>query len=151
MTTLLQQLSSTLIQFRLHEEIEDKYIMRVLKKRLDGEMLKKLLKHLHANSHISELIVFVKKLQKEITNITNEDILKDCGEKLNNAFKMFYEEYLPHMVDEEKVILVFLFIIENKLISLRLSMIIFFECAWHLIYLTSNIIFRSMIDAFFLV
>ena len=103
MKVLLQQLSSTLIQFRLHEEIEDKYIMRVLKKRLNGKMLKKLLKHLHANSHISELIALVKSLQREIAGLTNEHTLKQSGEKLNKALKMFYEEYLPHMIDEEKV------------------------------------------------
>ena len=103
MRALLQQLSSTLIQFRLHEEIEDKFIMRVLKKRLNGEMLKKLLKHLHANSHISELIAFVKNLQKEIAGIANENILKVYGEKLNKELRVFYEEYLPHMIDEEKV------------------------------------------------
>lgn len=103
MKLLLQQLSTTLIQFRLHEEIEDKYIMRVLKQRLDGEMLKKLMRHLHANSYISDLIMLVKNLQKEIVSITCEDTLKGYGERLNRALKMFYEEYLPHMIDEEKV------------------------------------------------
>ena len=94
----------TLIQFRLHEEIEDKYIMRVLKKRLSGAMLKKLIKHLHANSHISELIKLVKSLQRELSDITCEQTLqKTYGEKLHEALKTFYEEYLPHMIDEEKV------------------------------------------------
>ncbi|XP_065067234.1 F-box/LRR-repeat protein 5-like [Rhopilema esculentum] len=101
--TLLQQLRTTLIQFRLHEEIEDKYIMRVLKKRLDGDMLKKLIKHLHANSHISDLIKLVKNLQVEVASITSEETLKNYGEKLSQSLSMFYEEYLPHMVDEERV------------------------------------------------
>ena len=104
MKTLLEQLSLTLIQFRLHEEIEDKYIMRVLKKRLSGTMLKKLIKHLHANNHISDLIILVKNLQRELSDISCEQSLqKTYGEKLREALKTFYEEYLPHMIDEEKV------------------------------------------------
>eukprot|EP00794_Sanderia_malayensis_P006214 gene6214-6930_t len=103
MQVLLQQLSSTLIQFRLHEEIEDKYIMRVLKKRLTGGMLKRLIKHLHANSHISDLIKLVKNIQQEVARVTSESKLKSYGEKLHTALEEFYNEYLPHMVDEEKV------------------------------------------------
>lgn len=110
MRVLLKQLSSTLIQFRLHEEIEDKYIMRVLKKRLNGQMLKKLLKHLHANCHITELIALVTNVQREIADMTNECTLRQYGEELNKALKTFYEEYLPHMIDEEKVLILFLMV-----------------------------------------
>ena len=81
--------------------------MRVLKKRLDGDMLKKLIKHLHANSHISDLIKLVKNLQKEVASITSEETLKEYGEKLSQSLSIFYEEYLPHMVDEERVMLYF--------------------------------------------
>ena len=77
--------------------------MKVLKKRLSGQMLRKLIKHLHANSHISELLAFVKNLQREVAVMTNEHSLKQYGEELDKALKMFYEEYLPHMIDEEKV------------------------------------------------
>jgi len=42
-------------------------------------------------------------LQREIAVMTNEDSLKQYGEELDKALKVFYEEYLPHMIDEEKV------------------------------------------------
>ena len=81
--------------------------MRVLKKRLTGVMLNKLVTHLHANSHISDLIKFVKSLQKELAYITSENTLKNYGQSIHDALNTFYEEYLPHMVDEEKVHTVF--------------------------------------------
>ncbi len=117
MQLLLQQLSSTLIQFRLHEEIEDKYIMRALKQRMTGSILKKLMKHLHANSHISDLIKFVKSLQKEVSYVTSENTLKKYGKELHEALQEFYNEYLPHMVDEEKVLLFSNISLTNKELS----------------------------------
>lgn len=76
--------------------------MKILKRRLQGEALKKLLVHLHAHSHISDILNQVRKTEREVEEGFVRD-LRVQGLKLNEALQEFFEEYLPHMVEEEQV------------------------------------------------
>jgi len=100
---LLNELMSTFLEIKQHEEIENKYIMKILKRKLQGEALKKLLVHLHAHSHIADILNHVRKTEREFNEglCTN---LKDQGRKLNKVIQHFFEEYVPHMVEEEQVL-----------------------------------------------
>ena len=100
---LLNELITTFIELKHHEEIENKYIMKILKQKLRGEALKKLLVHLHAHSHIADILSHVKKTEREFRKglFTN---MKDEGLKLNGVLQDFFEEYVPHMREEEQVI-----------------------------------------------
>ncbi|XP_057296760.1 F-box/LRR-repeat protein 5-like [Hydractinia symbiolongicarpus] len=101
--TLLSELLKTFTELKHHEEIENKYIMKILKRRLQGEALKKLLVHLHAHSHISDILNQVRKTEREVEEGFVRD-LRVQGLKLNEALQEFFEEYLPHMVEEEQVL-----------------------------------------------
>ena len=100
---LLNQLSSALLDFRNHEEIEDKCIMRSLKRRLSGAMLRKLVKHLHADNHIADMIDFINTVQEKIKMVKSSEDLEVHGKQLHDAFETFSNDYLPHMMREEKV------------------------------------------------
>jgi len=100
--TLLKQLSATFLELKHHEEIENKCIMKILKRKLQGEALKKLLVHLHAHSHISDILKFVHKVESEFESGICCD-LKLLGSSLNDSIQEFFNEYLPHMKEEEQV------------------------------------------------
>ena len=76
--------------------------MKVLKRRLQGEALKKLLVHLHAHSHISDILNQVRKTEQEFREGVYSN-MRTQGTKLNDALQDFFEEYVPHMKEEEQV------------------------------------------------
>ncbi|XP_066921855.1 F-box/LRR-repeat protein 5-like [Clytia hemisphaerica] len=100
--SLLKCLSSSFLELKHHEEIENKCIMKVLKRKLQGESLKKLLIHLHAHSHISDILKLVRQVEKDFQCGVNQD-LKILGSTLNDSLQEFYDEYVPHMKEEEQV------------------------------------------------
>lgn len=99
---LLKELSSTFMELKQHEEIENKYIMKILKRKLQGEALRKLLVHLHAHSHISDILKQVHCVEEKFQSGISTDF-KILGSSLNSAIQGFFEEYVPHMKEEEQV------------------------------------------------
>lgn len=90
--SLLTELSSTFRELKQHEEIENKYIMKVLKRKLQGEALKKLLIHLHAHSHISDILNHVQSTEKKFKDGEFED-LETEGKDNNNICKFIFSDY----------------------------------------------------------
>ena len=99
---LLKHLSDVFLELKHHEEIENKCIMKILKRKLQGDALKKLLIHLHAHSHISDILKLVNKVESEFQSGLCEN-LKLLGSNLNESLEEFFEEYVPHMKEEEQV------------------------------------------------
>ena len=99
---LLKRLSCVFLELKQHEEIENKCIMKILKRKLQGEALKKLLVHLHAHSHISDILKLVQRVELEFQSGLCEN-LKLLGLSLNDSLEEFFEEYVPHMKEEEQV------------------------------------------------
>lgn len=90
------------LELKHHEEIENKCIMKILKQKLQGDALKKLLIHLHAHSHISDILKLVNKVECEFQSGLCQN-LKLLGSNLNDSLEEFFEEYVPHMKEEEQV------------------------------------------------
>ena len=99
---LLADLSHAFTELKQHEEIENKYIMHILKRRLQGEALKKLLVHLHAHSHIADILNQIHKTKKKLRSGSFMN-MQQQGTKLNAQLQSFYDDYMPHMIEEEQV------------------------------------------------
>ena len=83
--------------------------MKILKRKLQGEALRKLLVHLHAHSHISDILKFVRKVENEFESGICPD-LKLLGSSLNDSIQEFFDEYVPHMKEEEQVFVLFFYL-----------------------------------------
>lgn len=100
---MLTELYETFTELKQHEEIENKYIMHILKRKLEGEALKKLLIHLHAHSHIADILNQINKTNKKLRSGKYMD-MQQKGTKLNAKLHSFYNDYVPHMIEEEQVL-----------------------------------------------
>uniref|UniRef100_A0A2L2XX96 Putative f-box and leucine-rich repeat protein 5 n=1 Tax=Parasteatoda tepidariorum TaxID=114398 RepID=A0A2L2XX96_PARTP len=100
--SLLHSLHHTFCEFKSHEQIENKYIMRKLKKRL------KLLSihdatvcNCHSDNKLSDMLALVKDGYSCTSKPEAERI--NFGIKLQDALQDFTCSFLPHMKEEEEV------------------------------------------------
>ena len=103
----LSCLDSIFHEFKHHEEIENKCIMRVLQGRLSCEQLMSVVKEAHKHTHVPEILSLIKKgfrTAKNKKTLLNRMNYKDT---LQKAVEEFQRDYLPHMKHEEEVNIVF--------------------------------------------
>ncbi|GIX84853.1 hypothetical protein CDAR_490711 [Caerostris darwini] len=100
--SLLHDLHHTFCEFKSHEQIENKYIMRKLKKRL------KLLSihdaavcNCHSDNKLSDMLALVQDGYSCTSKTEAERI--NFGLKLQHALQEFTGSFLPHMKEEEEV------------------------------------------------
>ncbi|GFU12516.1 hypothetical protein NPIL_661251 [Nephila pilipes] len=100
--SLLHDLHHTFCEFKSHEQIENKYIMRKLKKRL------KLLSihdaavcNCHSDNKLSDMLALVEDGYSCTSKTETERI--NFGLKLRHALQEFTGSFLPHMKEEEEV------------------------------------------------
>lgn len=100
--SLLHDLHHTFCEFKSHEQIENKYIMRKLKKRL------KLLSihdaavcNCHSDNKLSDMLALVEDGYSCTSKTETERM--NFGLKLRHALQEFTGSFLPHMKEEEEV------------------------------------------------
>ncbi|GBN40310.1 F-box/LRR-repeat protein 5 [Araneus ventricosus] len=100
--SLLHDLHHTFCEFKSHEQIENKYIMKKLKKRL------KLLSihdaavcNCHSDNKLSDMLALVEDGYSCTSKTEAERI--NFGLKLRQALQEFTGSFLPHMKEEEEV------------------------------------------------
>ncbi|KAG8196333.1 hypothetical protein JTE90_013818 [Oedothorax gibbosus] len=98
--SLLRELHHTFCEFKSHEQIENRYIMRKLKKRL------KLLSiqdaavcNCHSDNKLQEMLSLVEAGYA----CCHEEERKSFGRRLQRALQDFNSTFLPHMREEEEV------------------------------------------------
>ena len=99
----LSCLDSIFHEFKHHEEIENKCIMRVLQGRLTNEQITSIVKDVHKHTHVPEILSLIKKgfrTAKSKKTLLNRLNYKD---RLQRAVEEFQKDYLPHMKYEEEV------------------------------------------------
>ncbi|XP_054713378.1 F-box/LRR-repeat protein 5-like [Uloborus diversus] len=100
--SLLHDLHDTFCEFKSHEQIENKYIMRKLKKRLKSLSIHDAaVCNCHSDNQLSDMLALVKDGYSCTSKPEAERI--NFGVKLENALREFTGSFLPHMKEEEEV------------------------------------------------
>lgn len=101
---LLGCINSTFQELKHHEEIENTCIMTVLQHRLINEQIQAIVRDVHKDNHVLEILSLTKKglkcASKNRTNL-NRNTFED---RLKGALESFQKDFLPHMRHEEEVI-----------------------------------------------
>ena len=96
---LLHSLNHTFHEFKHHEEIENRYILEKLKRRVTKSELLDILGDIHHDTHVKDILLLVKKAL-ELNSGLQRSLFKI---ELQNAVKEFIDGFLPHMKEEEEV------------------------------------------------
>lgn len=100
---LLGYINSTFQELKHHEEIENTCIMTVLQHRLINEQIQAIVRDVHKDNHVLEILSLTKKglkcASKSRTNL-NWSTFED---RLKGALESFQKDFLPHMRHEEEV------------------------------------------------
>ena len=100
---LLGCINSTFQELKHHEEIENTCIMTVLQHRLINEQIQAIVRDVHKDNHVLEILSLTKKglkcASKSRTNL-NRNTFED---RLKGALESFQKDFLPHMRHEEEV------------------------------------------------
>ncbi|KFM78401.1 F-box/LRR-repeat protein 5, partial [Stegodyphus mimosarum] len=100
--SLLHDLHHTFCEFKSHEQIENKYIMRKLKKRLKSLSIHDAaVCNCHSDNKLSDMLALVED-GYSCTSKPEADRI-NFGIKLQNALQEFTGSFLPHMKEEEEV------------------------------------------------
>lgn len=101
----LSCLDSIFHEFKHHEEIENKCIMRVLQGRLTSAQLTTIVKEVHEHTHVPEILSLIKKGFRTAKNKKTMLNRMNYKDRLQKAVEEFQRDYLPHMKHEEEVII----------------------------------------------
>ncbi|XP_071517199.1 F-box/LRR-repeat protein 5-like isoform X1 [Panulirus ornatus] len=100
--SLLQDLDTTLYEFKSHESIENIFIMDELKNRLkQRQILNTAVCDCHNDNRLSDIVQLVRTGSQVRDRSIGERI--SFGLKLQEAFEEFVQNFLPHMEEEEQV------------------------------------------------
>ncbi|XP_076310787.1 F-box/LRR-repeat protein 5-like isoform X5 [Tachypleus tridentatus] len=100
--SLLDILHQTFSEFKCHEQIENKYIMKKLKLRLKDLAIQDVaVCNCHSDNRLSEMLAFVKNGFSWTKKSESER--QNFGLQLQHALEDFNEIFLPHMQEEEEV------------------------------------------------
>lgn len=123
MQALLSHLHSRFKQFKCHEEIENKYIVKELLPRLPSHTKATLENDIHSDNRLSDLVSMVDSgLQLKARNSEDRRQCVDFMEHLKSAIANFVLDFIPHMDEEEEVYLPLLleYFSENELRELTM-------------------------------
>ncbi|CAH2299844.1 F-box LRR-repeat 5 [Pelobates cultripes] len=91
---LLQSLYETFKEFKMHEQIENEYIIGLLQQRSQTVY------NVHSDNKLSEMLVL---FEKGLKNIKNEYEQLNYAQQLKERLEAFTSDFLPHMKEEEEV------------------------------------------------
>ncbi|KAE8629190.1 hypothetical protein XENTR_v10000390 [Xenopus tropicalis] len=91
---LLQSLYETFKEFKMHEQIENEYIIGLLQQRSQTVF------NVHSDNKLSEMLVL---FEKGMKNVKNEYEQLNYAQQLKERLEAFTSDFLPHMKEEEEV------------------------------------------------
>ncbi|XP_075400628.1 F-box/LRR-repeat protein 5 [Tenrec ecaudatus] len=91
---LLQSLSATFKEFKMHEQIENEYIIGLLQQRSQTVY------NVHSDNKLSEMLSL---FEKGLKNVKNEYEQLNYAKQLKERLEAFTRDFLPHMKEEEEV------------------------------------------------
>ncbi|OCT96732.1 F-box/LRR-repeat protein 5-like [Xenopus laevis] len=91
---LLQSLYETFKEFKMHEQIENEYIIGLLQQRSQTVY------NVHSDNKLSEMLVL---FEKGMKNVKNEYEQLNYAQQLKERLEAFTSDFLPHMKEEEEV------------------------------------------------
>lgn len=102
LTNMLENLYNTFKEFKTHEQIENKYIMKRLKEKLKKLSIKNTaVCNCHSDNRLTEMLLLVKDGYK-LTRKSVADRM-NYGTQLRKELEEFTEKFIPHMEEEESV------------------------------------------------
>ncbi|XP_030047067.1 F-box/LRR-repeat protein 5 [Microcaecilia unicolor] len=91
---LLQSLYATFKEFKMHEQIENEYIIGLLQQRSQTVY------NVHSDNKLSEMLSL---FEKGLRNVKNEYEQLNYAKQLKERLEAFTRDFLPHMKEEEEV------------------------------------------------
>lgn len=91
---LLQSLHATFKEFKMHEQIENEYIIGLLQQRSQT------MYNVHSDNKLSEMLSL---FEKGLRNVKNEYEQLNYAKQLKERLEAFTRDFLPHMKEEEEV------------------------------------------------
>uniref|UniRef100_A0A8D0H9K8 F-box/LRR-repeat protein 5 n=1 Tax=Sphenodon punctatus TaxID=8508 RepID=A0A8D0H9K8_SPHPU len=91
---LLQSLYATFKEFKMHEQIENEYIIGLLQQRSQTVF------NVHSDNKLSEMLSL---FEKGLKNVKNEHEQLNYAKQLKERLEAFTRDFLPHMKEEEEV------------------------------------------------
>ncbi|XP_060044298.1 F-box/LRR-repeat protein 5 [Erinaceus europaeus] len=91
---LLQSLYATFKEFKMHEQIENEYIIGLLQQRSQTTY------NVHSDNKLSEMLSL---FEKGLKNVKNEYEQLNYAKQLKERLEAFTRDFLPHMKEEEEV------------------------------------------------
>ena len=102
LTTLLESLCNTFKMFKAHEQIENKYIMRRLREKLQAlSITNRAVCNCHKDSRLTMMLRLLQQGHSMASTTDTERL--NFGLKLRQALEDFTQQFLPHMEEEEEV------------------------------------------------
>ncbi|KAI1888735.1 hypothetical protein AGOR_G00171790 [Albula goreensis] len=92
--SFLQSLCATFTEFKMHEQIENEYIICLLQQRSNTVY------NVHSDNKLSEMLSL---FQRGLRNIKNECEQLNYAQQLKERLEDFTQDFLPHMKEEEEV------------------------------------------------
>ncbi|XP_020774393.2 F-box/LRR-repeat protein 5 [Boleophthalmus pectinirostris] len=92
--SFLQSLCATFKEFKMHEQIENEYIINLLQQRCCTVY------NVHSDNKLSEMLSL---FEKGLHNVKNEYEQLNYAQQLKERLEAFTQDFLPHMKEEEEV------------------------------------------------
>uniref|UniRef100_A0A8C6U007 F-box/LRR-repeat protein 5 n=1 Tax=Neogobius melanostomus TaxID=47308 RepID=A0A8C6U007_9GOBI len=92
--SFLQSLCVTFKEFKMHEQIENEYIINLLQQRCCTVY------NVHSDNKLSEMLSL---FEKGLHNVKNEFEQLNYAQQLKERLEAFTQDFLPHMKEEEEV------------------------------------------------
>ncbi|KAJ8397459.1 hypothetical protein AAFF_G00437350 [Aldrovandia affinis] len=92
--SFLQSLCATFTEFKMHEQIENDYIICLLQQRSHTVY------NVHSDNKLSDMLSL---FQKGLSNVKNECEQLNYAQQLKERLEDFTQDFLPHMKEEEEV------------------------------------------------
>ncbi|XP_061195443.1 F-box/LRR-repeat protein 5-like [Saccostrea echinata] len=102
MTNLLENLVNAFHEFRAHEQIENKYIMKKLKAKLNALSIRSsAVCNCHSDNKLTEMLMLLQ--DGYHCREKGEVDRQNYGIKLRSALEDFTQKFIPHMEEEEEI------------------------------------------------
>ncbi|XP_061636598.1 F-box/LRR-repeat protein 5 [Phyllopteryx taeniolatus] len=92
--SFLQSLLATFKEFKMHEQIENEYIIGLLEQRCCTVY------NMHSDNKLSDMLLL---LEKGLHNVKSEYEQLNYAQQLKERLEAFTQDFLPHMKEEEEV------------------------------------------------
>ncbi|RXM98045.1 F-box/LRR-repeat protein 5 [Acipenser ruthenus] len=92
--SFLRSLCATFKEFKMHEQIENEYIIGLLQQRC------RTIYNVHSDNKLSEMLSL---FEKGLKNVKNEYEQLNYAQQLKERLEEFTQDFLPHMKEEEEV------------------------------------------------